>query len=295
MKTQIKTKDLKPWHLPRPEAEELEFIRFAQMLNGYQEVGGDAGNLGRYIKSFDSGEGAYLRSIDPEMAIPLSVNDIRILLFARQRAHYHQGGGWGDHDPLMDEMRMLVDLLRDRLESRGPDVVVWQGDITQLPVDAIVNATNESLVGGGGVDKAIHKAAGPQLQEACLKFPQRRIGVRCEVGNAQLTPGFDLPARNVIHTVGPKWEDGEQNERDLLATAYISALEIAVEHGFQSVAFPAISTGAYGFPAADAAPIATATVCSFLQAYSKPLRVLLVAFNSEAREILQQALNGELN
>ena len=156
-----------------------------------------------------------------------------------------------------------------------------RGDITRETVDAIVNAANRSLRGGGGVDGAIHRAAGPELLEAC-----RRLG-GCETGDARATPGFRLPARWVIHAVGPVWHGGHRGEPDLLASCYRRSLEIADELGARSVAFPAISTGAYGFPRELAARIAVETI------RSTPTSVelaRLVAFDQETYEIYRRLL-----
>ena len=133
------------------------------------------------------------------------------------------------------------------------------GDITRAQVDAIVNAANERMLGGGGVDGAIHRAAGPQLLAACRAIAEVRPGVRCPTGEARLTPGFDLPARCVIHTVGPVY-GGRPRDAELLASAYRSSLQLAAAHEIETIAFPAISCGVYGYPANEAAEIAVAVV-----------------------------------
>ena len=135
-------------------------------------------------------------------------------------------------------------------------VKIIKGDITTLAVDAIVNAANQVMLGGGGVDGAIHDAAGEELFKACLKVPEVRPGVRCPTGEARITPGFKLPAKFVIHTVGPVYRDGQHGEPEKLAACYRNSLALAAENGCKSIAFPCISTGVYGYPIEKAAKIA---------------------------------------
>ena len=145
-------------------------------------------------------------------------------------------------------------------------IKIIQGDITTLAVDVIVNAANQVMLGGGGVDGAIHRAAGPELYEACLKVPEVRPGVRCPTGEARITPGFKLPAKFVIHTVGPVYRDGLHGEPEKLAACHRNSLALAAENGCKSIAFPCISTGIYGYPIEDAAKIAVREVEKFLAA-----------------------------
>lgn len=162
---------------------------------------------------------------------------------------------------------------------------VITADITTLDVDAIVNAANSSLLGGGGVDGAIHRAAGPQLLEAC-----RELG-GCQTGDAKRTPGFDLPARYVIHTVGPVWNGGRSGEPERLASCYRRSLELAREAACRTIAFPAISTGVYRFPAEEAAGIAVSTVLAHDGLHEDFERVIFCCFSAPSAELHEQALS----
>ena len=167
-------------------------------------------------------------------------------------------------------------------------IKIIQGDITTLAVDAIVNAANQVMLGGGGVDGAIHRAAGPELYEACLKVPEVRPGVRCPTGEARITPGFKLPAKFVIHTVGPVYRDGLHGEPEKLAACYRNSLALAAENGCKSIAFPCISTGVYGYPIEDSAKIAVREVKAFLAAtaYAKAMAVRENAEDAEEMEVI---------
>ena len=165
----------------------------------------------------------------------------------------------------------------DRLE-------VVTGDITEQPVDAVVNAANTSLLGGGGVDGAIHRAAGPELLQEC-----RLLG-GCATGNARITSGYNLPARWVLHTVGPVWKGGGHGERELLASCYRRCLELAEERSIRTITFPAISAGVYGFPVQQATSIAVSEVAKYLEANPRIERVSFVCFDECTARIYDSAL-----
>jgi O-acetyl-ADP-ribose deacetylase len=159
-----------------------------------------------------------------------------------------------------------------------------RGNITSIEADAIVNAANHTLLGGGGVDGAIHGAAGPDLLEECRKLKG------CETGEAKLTSGYQLKARFVIHTVGPVWNGGNHNEPLLLESCYYSCLKLAAQYALKTIAFPNISTGVYGFPKEAAAEIAIATVKKWLISHSEPEHVIFVLFDLENTEIYKRLL-----
>ena len=166
------------------------------------------------------------------------------------------------------------------------EISILQGDITQQHVDAIINAANETLLGGGGVDGAIHRAAGPELLAEC------RTLRGCKTGDAKITKGHKLLAKWIIHTVGPVWRGGNNDEDELLASAYRRSLEVAVEAGVKTVAFPSISTGAYNFPLYRAAPIAIKTIHGFIQTNPVFDEVRLVCFDKTTFEAYQKALSS---
>ena len=167
--------------------------------------------------------------------------------------------------------------------SKISKIKILQGDITKIQVDAIVNAANSSLLGGGGVDGAIHRAGGKSILDECIKIREKQGG--CEVGEAVITTAGNLPAKFVIHTVGPIWKSGTMGEPELLANAYENSLQLAVKHQVETIAFPNISTGVYYFPKDKAAEIAIDTVLEFLEAHQSLKEVIFVCFDAENYEI----------
>ncbi len=170
-----------------------------------------------------------------------------------------------------------------------PQLIIQRGDITRLSVDAIVNAANERLLGGAGVDGAIHRAAGPALKDACRAIAEVEPGVRCPTGEARITPGFLLPARFVIHTVGPIWRGGLSSEATLLEGCYRNSLALAREAELESIAFPCISTGIYAYPLEDACGIAVRICCEHLARETSVRKIVLVAFADEDVRALERA------
>ncbi len=172
------------------------------------------------------------------------------------------------------------------MPSAAPELRVLQADITTLAVDAIVNAANESLLGGGGVDGAIHRAAGPELLDAC----RRLLG--CKTGDAKITAGYRLPARHVIHTVGPVWRGGGSNEPALLASCYRRSLELAEAHQLASIAFPSLSTGVYGYPSQAAALVAVATTWEFVARKTNLREIIFCCFSAADFETYERLLHS---
>lgn len=173
----------------------------------------------------------------------------------------------------------------------NPQINLLRGDITKIKVDAIVNAANSSLLGGGGVDGAIHRAGGPEILAECYKIRQRQGG--CPTGEAVITTGGNLPATYVIHTVGPVWQGGKQGEAELLADCYRNSLQLAVAKQLKTIAFPNISTGVYGYPKAAACKIALKTTSWFLDMHASIESVIFVCFDEENYKLYEKAMSEE--
>lgn len=165
-------------------------------------------------------------------------------------------------------------------------IEIIQADITTLAVDAIINAADNALLGGEGVDGAIHRAAGPALLQECSGLQG------CETGDAKITKGYRLPARHVIHTVGPVWHGGDRGEAELLESAYRRCFEVAHQHGLKSIAFPAVSAGVYGYPMREAATIALTAAQAAIKRYPELERIVFVQFSQEAQQIYVQVAKG---
>ena len=170
-----------------------------------------------------------------------------------------------------------------------PRISLVLGDITEQKVDAVVNAANRTMLGGGGVDGAIHRAAGAKLLEEC-----RSLG-GCETGQAKITKGYNLPAKYVIHAVGPIWRGGKAREDELLRDCYLNSLNLAEQHGLKSIAFPSISTGAYGFPIRRAAQIATSAVRDYLSGSAEIQEIVFVCFSKSDYDVYKSVLGSDVD
>ncbi|QIL77119.1 O-acetyl-ADP-ribose deacetylase [Hymenobacter sp. HDW8] len=172
-------------------------------------------------------------------------------------------------------------------------ILLYQGDITILDTDAIVNAANSSLLGGGGVDGAIHRAGGPQILDECRRLRAGHYGKGLRTGEAVITTGGRLSAKHVIHTVGPVWNGGHKQEPELLANCYRNSLRVAAENGLHSIAFPGISTGIYGYPKPEATTVAVREVLAFLEAHAQPAEVVFVVFDAENKRLYERELTAK--
>lgn len=173
--------------------------------------------------------------------------------------------------------------------NKAIEIIV--GDITKVKADAIVNAANTSLMGGGGVDGAIHRAGGPSILEECRKIVAKQGG--CATGEAVITTAGNLPAKYVIHTVGPVWRDGKHHEAEKLAACYINSLKLATQHDCKTIAFPTISTGVYGYPKSEASKVSVKAITDFLRVNSKIEKVMLVCFDEENAKFVREQLQKQ--
>lgn len=176
----------------------------------------------------------------------------------------------------------------EKYKINKSELIIMKGDITRQTTEAIVNAANSSLMGGGGVDGAIHRAGGPKILEECKEIVKKQGGL--PTGKAVITSGGNLPAKFVIHTVGPIYRDGKHNEPELLKSCYTESLKLALKHGIKSIAFPSISTGAYGYPVEEAAPIAIQAVKDFLTEYPQIEKVVFVLFDDRTYQAYRSVL-----
>lgn len=234
-------------------------------------------------------------SVEQELQrVPTADYDIccALLTMVLRVDHFNEGAfeHYYNNGQVLPILQRMIQLLQAQASGKGTIIDCIRGDITQInDVSAIVNAANTSLLGGGGVDGAIHRAAGPQLLEEC------RALHGCPTGEAKLTKAYNLPCRYVIHTVGPIWRGGGNGEAQLLAHCYLNSLELAVANGIRSVAFPSISTGVYAFPVEKAAQIAVAMVQEFVQDHSGALdRVTWVLFDAATQVAYENAINDLL-
>jgi O-acetyl-ADP-ribose deacetylase (regulator of RNase III) len=197
------------------------------------------------------------------------------------------GGMVPDDHPIYQSGYIMMRPIHGNKKTEAPPmkrIKLFQGDITTLQLDAIVNAANKSLLGGGGVDGAIHRAAGKELLEACRKLKG------CDTGKAKITPAFALPSQWVIHTVGPVYSGGFVDGAELLASCYRESLKLAVDNDLQSIAFPAISTGVFGYPRREAAQIAVAEVTAFLEESDRLIQVIFCVFDDETHAVYEELL-----
>jgi O-acetyl-ADP-ribose deacetylase len=281
---EIANANLAEHDLPSPSADWEQINAFAHTFNDYTYSD----------KLHEIGKGANV-AFAQSRTLPDSLNDLRACLFYEARRSRHHG-----YDPdatAMKYVQALVEAIRShvraqhtvgrkegsmRFQVNQATVELIQGDIVGQDVDAIVNAANSALSGGGGVDGAIHRAAGPELLAEC-----RTLG-RCPTGEARITKGYRLAARYVIHAVGPVYQRREQ-DAELLASAYRNSLELAAQHGLQTIAFPAISTGIYGYPIDQAAPIALQTIQQYLEQHSEIELVRFVLWDAVALKAYERA------
>jgi len=281
---EIANANLTEHDLPPPSADWEQINAFAHTFNGYT-----------YLDKLHEIGNAASVAIEHSQALPESLSELRACLFyeARRSRHY----GYDPGEATMQYIQALVEAIRAHVRTQHTvgrkkagvrynvnqsTIELIQGNIVSQDMDAIVNAANSALSGGGGVDGAIHRAAGPELLVEC-----RTLG-RCPTGEARITKGYRLRARHVIHAVGPVYQRREQ-DAELLASAYRSSLELAAQHALRTIAFPAISTGIYGYPLREAAPVALQTVKLYLEQHSAITLVRFVLWDAAALKAYERA------